>query len=68
MIYTEGTMQLAIRADPRFKRPFSLKFGLMELTEDEAPARRTMLLKNIGSFPLVTGLVFGIGVFTQWEN
>jgi hypothetical protein len=56
-------MQLEIRADPRFKRPFSLKFGLMEFTEEEKNARRATLLKHIGLFALVTGLVFGIGAF-----
>jgi hypothetical protein len=56
-------MELEIRADPRFKRPFSLKFGLMELTDDEIHARRTNLLKNIGLFTLVTGIVFGLGAF-----
>jgi hypothetical protein len=61
-------MQLAIRAGPCFKQPFSLKFALMELTEDEATARRTTLLKNIGSFELATGFVFGIGAFMRVEH
>jgi hypothetical protein len=56
-------MQLEIRADPRFKRPFSLKFGLMEFTDDEKNARRTTLLVNVGLFALVMGLAFGIGAF-----
>jgi hypothetical protein len=48
-------MEMEIKTDPRYQRPFSLKFGLFELPPEEIALRKKNLLKNIGFFMIVTG-------------
>lgn len=43
-------MEINIRPDPRVKHPLSLKFGLIELSDEEYKKRKFNILRNIGQF------------------
>jgi hypothetical protein len=58
-------MELEIKPDPRFKRQFSLNFGLVELTPEELEAKQVILIRNVGLFLALTSIAATIGFLTS---
>lgn len=61
----EKNMKLAIKQDPRFKHPFSLKFGVREYTDEEYEIKKKHLLRTFGLFFVTSAISVGISFLNK---
>lgn len=52
-------IDIFIRQDPRFHHPFSLRFGVLQYTDEEYNHQKKELFRTFGIFAVVTTISIG---------